>query len=141
MAWAEVGGKTCSRTPWLGGATWEPRGPRVGPGLLPGALTPAMLPRAGLILAVCPVEEVGTGAKDLPVEDAAGALGKGATIDASFCPPLASHTPRTQPRDRQCRPSPLALTRSCGGRCTRKKPTSRVVGSSSHTKRMRPNTR
>ena len=68
MAWAEVGGKTCSRTPWLGGATWEPRGPRVGPGLLPGALTPAMLPRAGLILAVCPVEEVGTGAKDLPVE-------------------------------------------------------------------------
>lgn len=43
--------------------------------LLPGALTPAMLPGAALILTVpSPVKEVGTGAKNLPIEDSTGGL-------------------------------------------------------------------
>lgn len=131
-----------SRSPWLDGASWKPRGAEVGLRLLPGALTPAVLPGAALIFAVpSPVEEVGTGAKDLSIENSAGALGEEVVMDAFSCPLLASHSllpARPQPRDSQCL---LALTRSCVGRCTRKKPTSRVVGSSSHTKRMRPNTK
>lgn len=39
-----------------------------------GALTPAMLPGAALILTVAsPVKEVGSGAKNLPIEDSTGA--------------------------------------------------------------------
>lgn len=48
----------------------------MGQDFLPGALA-GCVPRAALILAVCPVEEVGAGAKDLPVEDAALVLLEG----------------------------------------------------------------
>lgn len=42
---------------------------------LPGALTPAMLPGAALILTMAsPVKEVGSGAKNLPIEDSTGTL-------------------------------------------------------------------
>lgn len=128
-----------SRPPGLHEAGQELRGLEVGPRLLPGALAPAVLPGAALVLTVPgPIEEVGTGAKDLPIEDAAGALGEGAAIELS---PSSHKLPTATLGLAQGHPSTLALTRSCGGRCTRKKPTSRVVGSSSHTKRMRPNTR
>lgn len=71
-------------------------GPEMGSGLLPSALAPAMLPGAALVLAVpSPIEEVGTGAKDLPIEDAAGALGKETAIDILSYPPLTSHNPPT----------------------------------------------
>lgn len=58
-------------------APWSKPRLEVGLGLLPGALAPAMLPGAALFFTVpSPVEEVGTGTKDLPIEDAAGALGE-----------------------------------------------------------------
>lgn len=67
--------KPGSWSPLPHGARQDPKTPQAGLRFLPGALTPAVLPGAALILTVpSPVKEVGAGAKNLTIEDSTGAL-------------------------------------------------------------------